>query len=279
MFRLIQFLITYSYTIYFLILASISINLIFKSSNYHNVGLFTSYQEFSGSILSSVSKVKGYISLTKENKELLKENQKLRDMLTTSKRKTSQNVLLLKDTVYKQQYYYREAKVVDYSLNRDVNYIIIDKGRNQGIQKEMAVISAKGVVGIVKDVSNNFATIISMLNKDKLSFFGVLPSSGYSGRVNWNTGNIKTLNLFEVPKNSPVNIGDSVVTGRASSVFPEGIHIGSVLEINEVEGEPFYSIILNSAVNFSRLNNVYVIGNIFKDEQNQLKEEFIYNFK
>jgi len=251
---------------------------VYRTSNYHNASFFTSYQEVSGSILSSISNIKGYLSLKKENMSLLQENKKLRDRLSSSNRITTNKVVMLDDTIHAQQYYYREAKVVDYSLNREVNYIVIDKGQNQGIQKEMAVISEKGVVGVVKDVSRNYATIISILNKEKLSFYGVLLGSGYSGRVNWHTKDINRLNLFEVPKNSPVHIGDSVVTGRASSVFPEGIHIGSVLQIDEVKGEPFYSIIIEPAVNFSNLKNVYVIGNIFKQEQNKLKDEFIDNF-
>jgi len=277
MYTLVQFLIKQGYTLCFLCLFSFSTFLIVQGNNFHNASFFSAYHGVAAGYYSMTTEASSYLNLRRVNNQLLLENKSLRQSLNSSKRLLDSSAQFSSGEKH-QKYTYTTAKVVDFSLNRNTNYIIINKGSNQGVQKEMGVITSEGLVGVVKDVTGNYASVISLLNKGKLSFYGILPNTGYSGRVNWASNNPYELSMYEVPKKSYVSIGDPVLTGRESSVFPEGIPIGSIIDVQNPEGEIFYQLKVQPKVDFAKLNHVYVITNLYKEEQDSLKNTFIQTF-
>ena len=178
----------------------------------------------------------------------------------------------IKDTIYKQQYTYLAAKVVNNSVTKRNNYITINRGRLHGVKPEMAVICESGIVGIVLNVSDHYATVLSFLNNNcKIS--AKLEKTQSFGSLVWDGINPKYAKLLDVNKHVPVAINDNIITSNYSTIFPEGIRIGRVIDQSLEPGDNFHSITVELYTNFSTLSSVYVIDNIFKEEQQQLETQ------
>ena len=141
-----------------------------------------------------------------------------------------------------------------------------------GIEKEMGVISSKGVVGIVNNVSENYSTVISVLNT-RLKVSVKLEETGYFGALEWDGKTFDQAVLNEIPRHATVNVGDLVETSGYSAIFPEGILIGTVHEVDLDKGESFYTIKVKLSVNFKDLAFVEVIGNVMREEQVELEKD------
>lgn len=258
------------FTFIFLILEIVSFYLLVNYNSYHRATWLSSSNKVSGNIYNSYSNATQYLMLQQINEELAKENAYLRSQLPTSFKDSKDYFSLVYDELNKRQYTYRSARVINNSVNKHFNYITINKGSLNGIEKEMGVISAKGVVGIVKDVSEHYSSVISLLNtrlkisaklKDK-RFFGALGWDGIDYRYAW---------LNEIPVHASVTIGDLIVTSGYSAIFPEGILIGTVEEVDKDKGESFYKIKVKLSVDFKDLSFVEVISNNMRDEQLDLE--------
>ena len=162
------------------------------------------------------------------------------------------------------------AKVINNSTNKQYNFLILDKGRNQGIEPEMAVICKDGIVGVVKETSRNFSSVVSVLNRE---FFpnARLKRSGYFGPVEWPGKHYKRVVLKEIPLHVNIQQGDTVVTSGYSSIFPPGLLIGTVKSFKPEEGI-FYVITVELSTDFKRLSDVIVVKNLKREEQLQLEE-------
>ena len=136
----------------------------------------------------------------------------------------------------------------------------------------MGVISSRGIVGIVKDVSDNFSSVISVLHKDsKIS--AKIKKYGDVGSVLWNGYNYRRASLIDIPTHVPITRGDTIITSGFSSVFPEGIVIGKIIDHRIESGNTFYTITIEFSEDFNKLSYVYIIKNFFKNEQNDLEKK------
>jgi rod shape-determining protein MreC len=175
------------------------------------------------------------------------------------------------DSIKNQKYYYTSAKVINNSVNTQHNFITINKGSENGIKPEMAVVSKDGVVGIVIAVTNNFSTVISLINKD-LKISARHKISSYFGSAYWNGQNYNKAILSDIPLHAQISIGDTIVTSGYSSIFPGDVTIGYVSDYTK-KGGSFYKIDIDLSVDFKKLSRVYVIDNRMKEEKNTLEEE------
>ena len=134
--------------------------------------------------------------------------------------------------------------MINNSVNKRNNYLTLDKGSEHGIKSEMGVISSTGVVGIVKDVSAHYCTVMSLLHKNtRLS--ARFRNSGYFGSVTWDGDDPTKAQLNEIPKHVTFNVGDTIVATRYSSIFPEGVIIGAVSGSSSTPGGNFHQIELD----------------------------------
>ena len=143
--------------------------------------------------------------------------------------------------------------------------MVIDKGTNEGINEEMGVISSEGVVGIIKSVTENYASIISLLNID-LKVNAILKNSSTIGSITWDGLNSKILNLNDIPLSSSIKIGDTIVTGGMSFYFPKGIPIGTIINYDNSSLEGYYEIDVSVFNDFSSISNLYVLERNDNDE-------------
>jgi rod shape-determining protein MreC len=159
--------------------------------------------------------------------------------------------------------------VINNSINKQFNFITLNKGSLHGIEPEMAVIAPDGVVGVVYATSGNYSTIIPMINRNfRLS--AKIRKNGYFGSLSWaGSGYQKTI-LEEIPFHVDVQHGDTIVTSGYSAIFPEGIIVGTINEFEAREGN-FYTISVDIAVDYKNLLHVNVIRNLLQEEQRELE--------
>ncbi len=257
------------YFFLFLILEIVAFTLLIRHSKYQQAGFLNSAYRVSGSIHSTYTDITDYLHLKKINKQLADENTRLHLQSVKSVIITDNKSITKNDTVYKQQFEYLTAKVISSTVNKGNNYIMLNKGYRDGIRKDMGVITSNGVVGVVKDVSDNFCYVISMLSK-KLKISGRIKKNNQFGSVTWNGSNYTIGGLDDVPSHAIFKKGDTIITSGNSYIFPEGIPIGSISDFKINEGESFFSIRLRFTVDYNSVNYVYVIKNLFKEEQDKL---------
>lgn len=258
----------------FLVLEVVSLIFIANRSFYHRSVLSNVTDRFTGGVFTTWSGVTSYFSLKQENIRLANENARLQRILTKSEITSDTASFIVADTLYKQQYHYTVAKVIGNSTSRRDNYIMLNKGRKHGIQPDMAVISPDGVVGTVVSVSENFSWAMSMLNKHS-RISARLGRINQMGTVVWDGGNPSVGTLQDIPAHVKVLPGDTITSSGFSYIFPEGIMVGTVEEIYIEEGAHFYTIYFRFSADMNSLRNVYLIKNLFREEQTELSKNVI----
>ena len=249
--------------IIYLTLSFITFSFLYNNSSLHfnEFGKISTYLSATSSKLSS--SINSYFNLKRENEKLINENLQLKKM--ESKNRFTQ---INEDTLNS----INSAKVIVNSINKSKNIIIIDKGKLDSINLEMGVISSKGVVGIVKSVTNNYASIISLLNTD-LKLNAILKNSSTIGSVTWDGLNAKILKLNDIPLSSTIKVGDTVVTGGMSFYFPKGIPIGKIINYDNSSLEGYYEIDVEIFNDFSSLSNLYILNRTDNNEIQSLLNE------
>lgn len=270
--NLFTYLWKYKIFFLFLLLEVLSLTLFIENSYYQKATFINSSNFISGFVYKTNNNIAEYFYLKSTNRTLAEENAHLHSLSLDNYLKINNTIYTKNDTTYKLQYQYVSAKVINSSTNKRNNYLTLNIGRNQGITKDMGVISSKGIVGIVKDVSDNFASVISVLHKDsKIS--AKVKKYGNLGSVLWNGYDYRRASLIDIPTHVPIYIGDTIITSGFSSVFPEGIVIGKIIDHRIESGNSFYTITIEFAEDFNTLSYVYVIKNFFKNEQTELEKK------
>ena len=249
--------------IIYLILSFITFSYLYNNSSIHfnEFGKISTYLSATSSKFSS--SINAYFNLKKENEKLINENLQLKKI--ESKYRFTQ---IDEDTLNS----INSAKVIVNSINKSKNIIIIDKGKLDNINLEMGVISSEGVVGIVKSVTNNYASIISLLNTD-LKLNAILKNSSTIGSVTWDGLNARILKLNDIPLSSSLKVGDTVVTGGMSFYFPKGVPIGRIINYDNNSLEGYYEIDIEAFNDFSSLSNLYILNRTDNNEIQSLLNE------
>ncbi len=270
--KLGEFLKKYSNVIVFIILEIVAIVLIAQNSYYQSSHIVRWGNGIAGRWHRTVSSVTGYFGLKSENEHLAAENAMLRAQLASSYISYTDSVFEVNDTVYRQRYSYSEAQVIKSSYNLAKNYIMINKGVDQGIQTDMAVISPQGIVGVVVNCTHNFSTIMPVLHSDSRNSIKI-PRTNSTGTLIWDGGDYRYATVVDIPKTHKLYKNDTIVTSGLANDFPEGIAVGYIEDFTVISGSGFYNIRIRLATDFSNLNHVYVVDNHFKAEQDALMKE------
>jgi rod shape-determining protein MreC len=255
----------------FIILETLSFILVVSNNSFQKASFVSSSTRLTGYLYSKSSAVTQFFTLQQTNKRLAEENAFLKSRLPGAFQITPDYLRLVNDSLTEQRFVYRAARVINNSTNKQYNFITLDKGKVNGIAREMGVICADGIVGIVRETSPNYATVISALNT-RLKISAKIKSSGYFGSIEWNGLSSKYVYLMEIPLHAKVKEGDFVVTSGFSAIFPEGIPIGVVEEIKHDEGESYYELKVKLSVDFNKLEYVEVIENKGGKEKVQLEK-------
>jgi len=267
---LFRFLLRNYFVMMFLALEAISFSLMVSLNNYQRVAFVNSSNDMVGTVYERFSHLDDYFSLSRTNARLAAENASLRKQLEFRIKNQEKYPINRPDTVDAPAYYFASAKVISNSVNKQFNYITLNKGSRQGIKPDMGIISADGVVGVITNVSPNYSTGLSILNK-RLSIPAKINKNNYFGALVWDGEHSNTADLKEIPFHIMVNVGDTVVTSGYSSIFPEGIMIGTISKFDVESGTNFYNIKVDLSTNFRTLKYVEVVKNTKQDELKRLE--------
>jgi rod shape-determining protein MreC len=274
--NLIRFILNNHFFLLFILFEAVALFLVFQNNNYQRAFAFNMTRNISGKISSNIFSLRQYLYLSETNMALLEENSKLRNSLLSSyKLRIADPGNVEFDSAWTRQYNFMPARVIKNSVNKQYNFINIDKGFAHGIGPDMAVISGTGVVGIVTGVSEHFSTIIPVLNID-LRLSSKLKNTNYFGSLHWDGKDPGMAILNEIPHHVILNEGDTIVTSGFSAIFPEGIMVGTIDEFG-IEGGNFYTVKVQLSTDFRNLNYVYVIEDLFRDELLELESTVAYD--
>ena len=269
--RLLLLIYNYRAFLVFLFLEVLSGWLIVRNNEYQGAAFFNSSNEIAANLLQTRRGVSDYFKLTKINQNLAKENALLREMVADKNQ--LYNYLLaqqLPDTLLSSQYDFIVSKVIKNTTRQFNNFLTINRGRKDGVEPGMGVISGNGVVGRVKATSKNYATVASVLHSD-MRVSSLLRKSNTFCTTQWGGKDPGKADLHYVPRHIEVNAGDSVVTSGYNAVYPEEIMIGTVSKVDLKPNATFYDIEIDLSTDFSTLSYVYVVNNKFKNEIDSLE--------
>lgn len=263
--NLIKFISLYNYSITFYLLVFFSSYFLINDNFVLKTKYFNSSNYIIGSVFTFQNSIKNYFTLKEKNLLLEAENKQLKQELINTSNDFSN------DSIDNYQFSLIEAEVINNSLRKTKNYITINKGIKHGVKEGMGVISNSGIIGKVKYVSDNFSTVISLLNT---SFFvsSLIKESGTLSSVNWEGKDPSKLKLLYVPKHLDIVEGSDVVSSSFDSIYPKGILIGKIISVNREVNSNFYDIDISSSQNFYSISKVYVINNFMYEEKKSLEK-------
>ena len=255
--QIIYFFIRNKNFLLFAVLFAVSILLTIQTHNYHNDKFISSANAITGGIFKFKNNLTDYFHLGTANEKLVEENLLLRQQLENYRDLSPIPSL---DTTALPKFEYLSATVINNNYSKTKNQITLDKGRAADLKIDMGVISTNGLVGIVSDVSKNYATVQTILNT-KSRINAKLKKSNHFGSLTWNTKDPNVVQLIDIPRLAKIEKGDTIITGGRSTIFPEGILIGTVEDFHSDKDDNYYYVNVRLFNDMTSLQYVYLIIN------------------
>tara|TARA_R110002167_G_scaffold262525_2_gene469140 strand:+ start:1656 stop:2408 length:753 start_codon:yes stop_codon:yes gene_type:complete len=245
----------------------ISLVLTTQTHSYHQSRFFNSSNWISGNIYETSHGITSYFDLAEENERLVSDNQRLRKLLFNNGR--ADTVKLDSTVLY---YTVTTAKVINNSFSKPRNYLTIDKGERDSVMPDMAVITSAGILGIVENTSNGYATVQSILN-EKSNINAKIKGTDHFGSLVWDTNRYNVVQLIDIPRLVSLTVGDTIVTGGMSSIFPDNIPIGTIQKFDLDTSNSFYRIDITLFNDMTNIKNVYILQNVNRAEIQELESK------
>ena len=273
---ILDILIKHNHWFLFLLLEGISVVLVVCFNNYQKATLFTSANSLAGNIYTAMTNVDSYFGLKDENGALINHNNALINEIEALKNRLrkyedSTSIAVIEQTYHNDGFYYNTAKVVNNSINRINNFITIDKGLSQGVGDQMGVFNHQGVIGVTVTASDNFTVVMPLLNSRSIISCKVKDKALCT--LKWDGSDTQHSYLIDLPRYELFESGDTVVTSGFSSIFPEGLPVGSIESIEDSDDGLFYKARVKLFVDFGSVDNLFIVGNDSKKEQEELEKQ------
>ena len=269
--RLFLFFYQYRAFFTFLILELVCAWLLIGNNSYQGARFFNSSNGLVATLNNVSHGVREYFLLRQINSTLAEENALLRSKFEAmNQRQYLSPNPAIGDSAVISQFDFVSAKVVSNTVNRFTNFLTINKGTQHGIQPGMAVISALGTVGKVRTVSTHYSVVTSILHVD-VQVSALLKRTGHFGTIQWDGVDPDYVKFKFIPRHVQPVKGDSVLTSGYNAVFPEGIMIGQIDEI-QLTDELFYDLKVKLSQDFRKLSYVEVVKNSLKNELDSLTQ-------
>ena len=278
---ILDILIKHNHWFLFLLLEGISFVLIVSFNNYQSATMFTSANSIAGNMYSAITDINSYFSLKTENqalvdinRELVNEVEDLKAQLREYADSTS-IADMLHAGHHREGFQYNTAKVVNNSVNKINNYITIDKGTLHGVKDQMGVFNHQGVIGITYSSSDNFTIVLPLLNSKSIISCKVKGNTLCS--LKWDGKDTRHSYLIDLPRYELFENGDTVYTSGFSSIFPAGIPVGRIERLEDSADGQAYRARVELFVDFASVDNVFVVGNENREEQEKLEQSINKN--
>ncbi len=281
MFKLIEFIRRIHIVLLFIIIEAIALNYYAHSSYYTQAKILSRANSVVGGVQRGVFSVKNFFTLRHENEVLSMRLAELENQLAyyrdlESSMATDTLSMAQIDSAFVEQlakYSYTPARVTANTINRNRNFITLNRGRDHGITEDMAVITPDGsMVGYVAGCSANYSVVLSILNEEFTTSGKILGDEHY-GSITWNCHSPHKVQLSELTKYAEFELGAPVVSAGLSHIFPEGVKIGFVESFKENANQTSYDVVVRLAADMTKISNVLVIRNNDYYEATELEQE------
>lgn len=227
-----------------------------------------------GTLYDYAAGTRNYFELTTINDSLARENAELYALLKNAQydKQVERDTAYIELDTTEQQFTYVAAKVINNSINRSNNSITLNRGRAHGIRPHMGVLSQNGLVGIVRNVTEHYCRVASLLHS-QTRISASIKRNNFFGSLVWQERNPRYMNLVDVPKHAELRMGDTILTSGFSVMFPKGFMIGTIEDFQLESGSNYYDIRVKLTQDLSNIDYVYVVENLLADELNTLEKE------
>ncbi len=242
----------------------------FTSLNFPHSQFLSTASVVNGKILETRNSFTKYWNLDGNNKNLQRENISLRNHQPLSFVRLQNQQFKIDDTLYQQQYQYISARVIHSTVNKQNNFFTLDIGKSQNIKPGMGVFTDNGIVGVIYSVSKHYSLVRSLLTEN-INVDVNIEESGAFGLLKWDGKNPRRGFITGISNDMDVKKWSKVTTRGGSGIFPRGLNVGKIETIETVEGKPIWKIVVLFGEDFRKTQNVYVVRNLFLEEQQKLE--------
>ena len=262
--NLLEFLAKHYHWFLFVFLEAVSMVLLFRYNSYQGSVWFSSANAAAGHVYEMESSVESYFSLAKVNEDLTLRNYYLERQVSQLRRlyqeKTQQpDTADLRELLAMEPYKLVTAKVVSNELHKPDNLMTIDKGKADGVEVGMGVISGKGIVGVTYLTSDHYSVVIPVLNVKSSRISCAIRGHGYFGVLRWDGKEAGYANVEDIPRHARFKRGDWVETNGYSTIFPAGVLVGQIVEVYNSRDGLSYKLKVRLSTDFGNLRDVAVI--------------------
>lgn len=254
--------------LFFLGLELISFLFIFSWRNsYHHSTFIGASGSISGYIYESKSSIVNYFKLKDINEELHSENQLLREKLHNQEIKLGKKFTQINDSLYLRNYSFLKVEILNSNFKYVENSIVLNKGKNHGVNENMGVIGLKGIIGIINKSSKYYSSV-TPINNPKFKLSVVHESTSTWGDLYWNStfNNYQTATVENIPNYMPIKQGDYFITTGSDGLFPKGIHVGVVESFKKNTETQLMQVQITLSEDYSNVHRGFIVFNSVKDE-------------
>jgi len=255
----------------FILMEALAMHYYAHSTSYTKARMLSVSNIAVGGIYGLLAELNAYFSLGSENRMLVEEIARLQNALAARR---DIPAAMPGDTLASglTSYVYTSARVINNSISQQENYLTIDRGSRDGVESNMAVVTPDGkMVGYTMECSEKYAVCMSVLHTG-FRTSGKVKGGDFFGSVYWNGLDHTHVTLSEIPKYATLNRGDTIVTTNYSSIFPQGIVIGTI-EGWELNNATFFDVDIKLAAQLSKLKEVVLIRYMDASERTSLERK------
>lgn len=254
------------FLLFFIVLQLFVFFLIQRNSSYQQAQILNSSAGVSGWLFQKKNSVLQYFNLKKENELLANQNAQLKQEAFFNYSIVSENLIEINNDLYTKQYLFQPAVVIQNSTSRDKNILTLDIGTIKQTKPEMGVVNSRGIVGFVRNVSDHFSTVMSLMNTEFKIPVKPLNDSCI-GTLQWLPADkVNEMTVKGIPSYFTISKGDTIITQGGSGIFPQGEMVGVVTQTKPEAGSNNQVVKIKTAVDFYAVHHVFVVNNIYKAE-------------
>ena len=272
-----QFLYKQLHWIVFIVLEIVCFVLLFSYNNLQGSVYLSTANGAVARLHAGKDKVTSYFGLTEKNRALVEQNAMLQQRILELEAIASMQHLdsLAKvetvQRVHRMGYNITPAQVIDKSINKTDNYITLNKGTADGVEPDMGVMGVDGIVGVTYKCTEHYSLVLPLLNSKSRVSCKVL-GSDYFGYLRWEGGDSRHAMVYDLPRYSAVEVGDTIVTSGNSSFFPSGMMIGVVKESYPSADGLYVMLEVELSTQFARLEHTFIMSKMDAEELAALQE-------
>lgn len=249
------------------LLEGIAILSLSKHYDYQDARITNISAAISGKVFEIRSGIADYFRMKSENRRLSDENAALLAKMEFILPYSADSLLPIESDVM--TFSYVPAKIIDNSITESINYLMLNKGLGDKVNKGEGVITSDGVVGIITHVSENYSLAMSVIStKSRISVKH--KTLGAFGNLTWDGVDPFVMSVDNVSKTNPVAVGDTFVTAGYSNFFPPDIPVGIVTDIQQDPATSFLYIDVKLSNRLDKLDYVYIVQSKDKPEIDSL---------